>query len=144
MREGLVSFSSAIVINGVASAGLAAGGWVESRKGLLERGREVDEAESCGAGSSKGEAGLLGSGDPARLRKGLLLERLRVRPGEGWSDKPRSKTNFLLAQSDCRRARWAAGNCRRMTMMIGDVKLQSPCMTQWVQQHEVAPAAQNP
>lgn len=65
-----------------------------SRKGLFERGRDVEEDADCGVGSSKGEAGLLGSGDAARLRKGLLLERLRVRPGEGWSDKPRSKSNL--------------------------------------------------
>lgn len=98
LKEGLVSFSSAIVINGPVIAGLV-DFRVESRKGLLEGGWEVDDAD-CGAGSSKGEAGLLGSGDAARLRKGLLLERLIVRPGEGWSDEAKSKSDFLLAQSD--------------------------------------------
>lgn len=34
---------------------------------------------------------------------------------------------------------WAVGNRMRMTIMIGDVKLQSPCMTQWVQRYEVGP-----
>lgn len=92
MREGLVSFSSAIVINGSAVVAGLAGFWVwvESRKGLVDCGRAIEDAD-CGAGSSKGEAGLLGSGDPARFRKGLLLERLILRPGEGWSDDKKNQ-----------------------------------------------------
>lgn len=62
-----------------------------SRNGLLERGREGSSAteRGCGVGSSKGDAGLLGKGDPARLRKGLLDERLRDNPGEDESDGSR-------------------------------------------------------
>lgn len=47
-----------------------------SRNGLLETGR----GSGFGLGSSKGEVGLGGSGEPARLRKGLLDERLNDRP----------------------------------------------------------------
>lgn len=85
MAVALVSFSSAIVINGSSAAFGAAGFWGRSRNGLLERGFVVvDDADAdSGAGSSKGEAGLFGSGEPARLRKGLLLEKSRVKPGEG-------------------------------------------------------------
>jgi hypothetical protein len=45
-----------------------------SRKGFRDRGR---------GGASKGDAGPLEAGNAARLRKGLLEERLRLRPGEG-------------------------------------------------------------
>lgn len=58
----------------------------------------VEDAE-CGAGSSKGEAGLLGSGEPARLRKGLLLERFRDKPGEDWSVKMPLQLTELSAHS---------------------------------------------
>lgn len=57
-------------------SGLAVG----SRKGLRETGR--------GGGSSKGDRGEGTVGDAARLRKGLLEERLRVRPRAG--DRPDS------------------------------------------------------
>lgn len=87
-----VGFSSAIVIRGPSADADAdvedAGFWMDvSRKGLLDGGREPVEVDDRGAGSSKGEAGLLGSGDPVRLRKGLLLDRLRVKPGEGLSSR---------------------------------------------------------
>lgn len=79
----LVSFSSAIVING-SSVGVGATEFCgRSRNGLPATGFVVDEDADGGAGSSKGEAGLFGSGEPARLRNGLLLERFRVKPGEG-------------------------------------------------------------
>ena len=45
-----------------------------SRKGLRDTGR--------GGGSSKGDGR---AGEMARLRKGLLEERLRVRPDARWS-----------------------------------------------------------
>lgn len=67
-----------------------ANGFEGSRNGLLERGLEGSSATECdcGVGSSKGDAGLLGKGDPARLRKGLLDERLRDNPGDGESGGP--------------------------------------------------------
>lgn len=100
VAEGLVSFSSAMVIRGggsvedadVAVVGLAGLCWLGSRKGLLEVGRAGAGAGggwNCGVGSSKGEAGLLGKGDPARLRKGLLEERLSDRPGDAGSAEPK-------------------------------------------------------
>lgn len=81
-------FSSAVVISGgTAVVDELVAGFEGSRNGLLERCPE----EVCGAGSSKGDAGLLGKGDPARLRKGLLDERLMDSPGDDESNEPRSK-----------------------------------------------------
>lgn len=81
----VVVFSSAMVINGGgAVVDEVADCFEGSRKGLLGEGLEEGSSEcDCGVGSSKGEAGLLGKGDPARLRKGLLDERLRDSPGDG-------------------------------------------------------------
>lgn len=57
----------------IASGDLTGGGG-RSRNGLRDTGR--------GGGSSKGDAG-----DAARLRKGLLEERLRLRPADCWESK---------------------------------------------------------
>lgn len=56
-----------------------------SRKGLLEGAADIDRGGASTTGSSKGEAGLCRLGDTARLRNGLLDERLMVNPGDGWS-----------------------------------------------------------
>jgi len=50
---------------------------VGSRKGFRDTGRA--------GGSSKGEAGLCRLGDTARLRKGLLDDRLSANPADGWA-----------------------------------------------------------
>lgn len=130
-----MSLSSAMAINGVELVFAAVDGLAAlcdgSRKGLLETGRG-GWVGRLGDGSSKGDAGLLGRGDPARLRKGLLEERLMDRPGEGWSVKPKSGTRAIPVSSLIAIDQ-GSGSCRQMTTVIGDMKQQSPCMTQRVQ-----------
>lgn len=83
MRQSIHTKSSSAVGSALADAmisGERSGLAVGSRKGLRETGR--------GGGSSKGDRGEGTVGDAARLRKGLLEERLRVRPRAG--DRPDS------------------------------------------------------
>jgi len=56
-----------------------------SRKGFRDTGR---------GGGSKGEGGPLEAGDAARLRKGLLEERLRFKVGEGRESKKANRISL--------------------------------------------------
>ena len=61
-----------------------------SRNGFRDTGR--------GRGSSKGEAGLWRLGDTARLRKGLLDDRLSSNPADGWSSGDGANSQPTLSQ----------------------------------------------
>lgn len=70
-----------------------------SRNGFRDTG--------LGEGSSKGEAGLWRLGDTARLRNGLLDDRLSSNPADAWSavpeqtGQPKDKTAACMQNDDC-------------------------------------------